>query len=118
MKEMPQKQSQTTAAWCFFHYHFKATSNPMLQLANILHIKGFKITIIHTEFNSPNRSNYPQFTFISISDGLPKSKDEITCFLNNGNFMNKSCIDPFTGCLAKLLEEEPVACLISINTLT
>ncbi|PWA51047.1 UDP-glucuronosyl/UDP-glucosyltransferase [Artemisia annua] len=32
---------------------------------------------------------------------------------NIGNFMNKSCINPFTRCLAKLLEEEPVACLIS-----
>ncbi|GJW76477.1 UDP-glycosyltransferase 76B1-like protein [Tanacetum coccineum] len=90
--------------------------NPMLQLANILHTEGFKITIIHTEFNSPNKSNYPQFTFISISDGLPNSKDESPNLLTGNhiiNLMNKSCIDPFTGCLAKLLEEGNVACLIS-----
>ncbi|KAI7751471.1 hypothetical protein M8C21_020119 [Ambrosia artemisiifolia] len=90
--------------------------NPMLQLANILYTKGFKITIIHTNFNSPNPSNYPQFTFKSISDGLSKSKDKSLNLETSNhviNFMNKSCIDPFAACLAKLLEVEPVACLIS-----
>ncbi|PPD70856.1 hypothetical protein GOBAR_DD32266 [Gossypium barbadense] len=37
--------------------------NPMFDLANILHSRGFSITIIHTTFNSPNPSNYPHFTF-------------------------------------------------------
>ena len=48
--------------------------NPMLDLANILHYKGFSITLIHTNFNSPNPSNYPHFTFHSIQDGLPATE--------------------------------------------
>ncbi|KAI3799897.1 hypothetical protein L1987_35202 [Smallanthus sonchifolius] len=99
-----------------FPLPFQGHINPMLQLASILYTKGFKIIIIHTDFNSPNQSNYPQFTFRSISDGLSKSKNgglNLETTNHAINFMNKSCIAPFTVCLAKLLEVEPVACLIS-----
>lgn len=99
-----------------FPLPFQGHINPMLQLANILYTKGFKIIIIHTDLNSPNQSNYPQFTFRSISDGLSKSKHgSLNMETSNHviNFMNKSCIEPFKVCLAKLLEVEPVACLIS-----
>ncbi|KAI3519890.1 hypothetical protein L1887_09110 [Cichorium endivia] len=99
-----------------FPLPFQGHINPMLQLANILHAKGFKITIIHTVFNSPNQSNYPQFTFKSISDGLSESKN-INFNLDTTNpvvnFMNKSCIEPFKNCLLMLLKEEPIACLIT-----
>ncbi|GJX03800.1 hypothetical protein Tco_0189716 [Tanacetum coccineum] len=33
--------------------------------------------------------------------------------IETSNFVNKNCIDPFIGGMAKLLEEEPEACLIS-----
>ncbi|CAI9273646.1 unnamed protein product [Lactuca saligna] len=99
-----------------FPLPFQGHINPMLQLANILHTKGFKITIIHTHFNSPNQSNYPQFTFKSISDGLSESKN-MNLNLDTPdsiiNFLNKSCINPLRDCLVKLQEEEPIACLIS-----
>ncbi|PWA79931.1 UDP-glucuronosyl/UDP-glucosyltransferase [Artemisia annua] len=77
--------------WCFFRYPFKATSTLCFSWQTFF-TKDFKITIIHTEFNSPYQSNYPRFTFKSISDGLPKYKDEIMSFLtgnNIGNFMKK-----------------------------
>nr|WJH18548.1 phenylpropanoid glycosyltransferase UGT12 [Artemisia annua] len=99
-----------------FPLPFQGHINPMLQLASILHTKGFKITIIHTDFNSPKQSNYPHFTFKSISDGLSKVKIEtLNLDTTNSviNFMNESCISPFRDCLTKLLEEEPTACLIS-----
>ncbi|KAJ0101012.1 hypothetical protein Patl1_06501 [Pistacia atlantica] len=44
--------------------------SPMLQLANILYNKGLSITIIHTNLNSPNPSNYPHFDLISFPDGF------------------------------------------------
>ncbi|KAL4576244.1 hypothetical protein LXL04_012335 [Taraxacum kok-saghyz] len=101
-----------------FPLPFQGHINPMLQLANILHTKGFTITIIHTDFNSPKQSNYPQFTFKSISDGTSETKNmksNLNLDTTNSlvNFMNKTYIDPFRDCLVKLQEEEPIACLIS-----
>ncbi|KAL7613529.1 UDP-glycosyltransferase 76C2 [Lactuca sativa] len=113
MSNEPQPNNRRLA---LFPLPFQGHINPMHQLANILHTKGFKITIIHTRFNSPNQSNYPQFTFKSISDGLSESKNKNLNPDNPNsviNFLNKSCIDPLRDCLVKLQEEEPIACLIS-----
>ncbi|GJU33130.1 ribonuclease H-like domain-containing protein [Tanacetum coccineum] len=88
----------------------------MLQLANILHTHGFKITIIHAEYNSPNYSNYPHFTFKSIKDNFSEIADELdtnldaTYFLN---YLNRSCVDSFKECLSGLFDKEAVACLIT-----
>ncbi|XP_062030118.1 UDP-glycosyltransferase 76B1-like isoform X2 [Rosa rugosa] len=43
---------------------------PMLELANLLHFKGFSITIVHTHFNKLNPSSYPHLTFHLIDEGL------------------------------------------------
>ncbi|KAJ0079919.1 hypothetical protein Patl1_23377 [Pistacia atlantica] len=56
--------------------------NPMLKLAKLLHLKGFHITFVHTEFNlhrllnsrGPNAlKGLPDFRFETISDGLPST---------------------------------------------
>ncbi|XP_050368550.1 UDP-glycosyltransferase 76B1-like [Argentina anserina] len=88
--------------------------NPMLKLADLLYSKGFSITIIHTQLNSPNPSLHPHFTFRSIPDGLSESeaspKDIVLLFY----LFNTKCVQPFKECLSSLLSEEPeVACLIS-----
>ncbi|CAN6705142.1 unnamed protein product [Malus baccata var. baccata] len=90
--------------------------NPMLELANILHLKGFSITIIHTHFNSLNPSTYPHFTFHSIPDGLSESEAATKDLVLLLSLLNAKCIEPFRECLVRLLSdasEEPVACLIS-----
>ncbi|GMI87195.1 UDP-glycosyltransferase 76F1 [Hibiscus trionum] len=92
--------------------------NPMLDLANILHSRGFSITIVHTSFNSPEPSNYPHFAFRFISENLPEDrraccKTDLIAFLLT---LNEECGPPFRDCLADLLSdssEEPIACLIS-----
>ncbi|KAL0359228.1 UNVERIFIED_CONTAM: UDP-glycosyltransferase 76F1 [Sesamum angustifolium] len=91
--------------------------NPMLQLANILHSKGFSITIVHTKLNSPNHSNYPHFTFFPIDDGLSEnnaaSRNDIVSLLT---VLNVKCIEPFKQAMSELLAEssgDPIACLIS-----
>lgn len=87
--------------------------NPMLQLANILHAKGFSITIIHTQFNSPTKSKHPHFTFLPISDGLSKteiSREDVIPLLT---LLNTNCVAPFRDCLAGLLADGPIACLIT-----
>ncbi|KAK9700065.1 hypothetical protein RND81_08G215100 [Saponaria officinalis] len=92
---------------------------PMLNLANILHCKGFLITIIHTHYNSPNPTYFPHFNFHYLDDGLPKnsvlnSKDLTTIL----SVLNVNCIEPFQNCLSQILSttdrnQEFVACLIS-----
>lgn len=91
--------------------------NPMLQLASILYSKGFSITIIHTNFNSPNPSNYPHFSFNSISESLWESEVSIEDTISLLTVLNDKCVVPFQDCLAKLIsngdQEEPVTCLIT-----
>ncbi|XAR66224.1 Cytokinin 7-beta-glucosyltransferase [Bertholletia excelsa] len=99
--------------------------NPMIQLANILHSRGFAITIIHTRFNSPKASKYPHFAFRDIPDGLLESDTstataDVIALVTR---LNLTCAAPFRDCLAGLLaeaaeeeeeeEEEVVACLIT-----
>ncbi|KAI3799895.1 hypothetical protein L1987_35200 [Smallanthus sonchifolius] len=99
-----------------FPLPFQGHINPMLQLANILHTHGFKITIIHAEYNSPNPSNYPHFTFKPIKDRFSEIAHQLATNPDASYFLtylNKSCVDPFRDCLAGLLAEETVACVIT-----
>ncbi|KAK9214046.1 hypothetical protein WN944_006032 [Citrus x changshan-huyou] len=90
----------------------------MLQLANILYSKGFSITLVHTEFNSPNSRKYPHFDFHSFSDGVSEIEaptEDLPAFLAA---LNAKCLVPFRDCLVKLLmsntqEEDSFACLIT-----
>ena len=91
--------------------------NPMLQLANILHSRGFSITVIHTRFNAPRASSHPLFTFLQIPDGLSESqiKDEPTSnVMSLLAQINVNAESPFRECLQKLLleESEKVSCLV------
>ena len=90
--------------------------NPMLQLADILHSKGFSITVLHPTFNYPNPSNFPHFTFRSFADNLSESEASTSDLLNFVRLLNIRCVKPLRDCLAELLSagsEEPISCLIS-----
>ncbi|XP_027185320.1 UDP-glycosyltransferase 76B1-like [Coffea eugenioides] len=89
--------------------------NPMIHLASILHLKGFSISIIHTQFNSPDHSKYPNFAFHSIPDGLLEHQFSTSDLAALVTRLNLNCIRPFRECLASLLSdnEEHVASLIT-----
>ncbi|XWS65913.1 hypothetical protein CRYUN_Cryun05aG0154400 [Craigia yunnanensis] len=100
----------------FFPLPLQGHIDPMLHLANILHSRGFSITIIHTNFNSPNPSNYPHFTFHFISENLPENGTCTTDLIAFLSLLHTKCGSPFRDCLSNLLSdtsEEPIACLIS-----
>lgn len=89
----------------------------MLQLAEILHSHGFSITVVHAQFNSPNPSMHPHFTFCPISDGFVRegeaSEADVVSLLCQ---LNITFVEPFRDCMVRLLsdaEEEPIACLIT-----
>lgn len=87
----------------------------MLQLAGVLHSKGFSITIVHTRFNSPNPSNYTDFNFRSIEDFLTEddiaSKDIIAIVSR----INANCEAPLRELLGRMVvrEGERFACMVS-----
>ncbi|KAB2021035.1 hypothetical protein ES319_D07G112300v1 [Gossypium barbadense] len=87
---------------------FQGHINPMLQLGSILHSKGFSITVLHTAFNSPIPSNYPEFGFLSIPDNLSEqliSADDLLPFIS---LLNLNCGVPFQECLAKMVQKQEV----------
>ncbi|CAG7911905.1 unnamed protein product [Brassica rapa] len=92
--------------------------NPMIQLAKILHSRGFSITVIHTRFNAPKATSHPLFTFLEIQDGLSETEtrtDDNTWLFT---LLNRRCETPFRDCLTNLLgsssdsETERISCLI------
>lgn len=93
--------------------------NPMLQLASILYNRGgFSITMIHTNFNSPNPSNYPHFDFRSIRDDLSESEISTLDAVSLTVLLNDRCVVPLQDCLVELLarrgeDDDSVACLIT-----
>lgn len=101
-----------------FPMPFQGHINPMLQLANILHARGFSITVIHTHFNSLNPSHCPHFTFLTIPDGLSNCQASSLNIITITRLLNVNCVEPFQDCLSRLLlssqtSEEPVACLVT-----
>lgn len=102
---MERQEQQKASRLVFVLYPSQGHINPMLQLATILHSKGFSITIIHPKFNSPNSSNYPEFTFIPISDNLPESQDSFGDF-GIVSALNKNCEGPLTECIQQMLKAE------------
>lgn len=97
-----------------FPMPFQGHLTPMLQLGNTLHSRGFSITVIHTQINSPSTSNYPHFKFYSIHDGLSKSQFSTSDIVSLLVALNSTCLVSFKACLDKVLSEcsSPPACLI------
>ncbi|KAL5820086.1 hypothetical protein ACOSQ4_023928 [Xanthoceras sorbifolium] len=99
---------------------------PMMQLAKLLHSKGFHVTFVNTEFNH-NRlirskgpdalKGLPDFRFETIPDGLPPSDRDATqdvpalC-----DSTRKNCLVPLVELVGKLnssTEVPPVSCMVS-----
>ncbi|XP_034676535.1 7-deoxyloganetin glucosyltransferase-like [Vitis riparia] len=102
---------------------------PMLNLAKLLHFRGFHITFVNTEFNhrrllkarGPNSlDGLPSFQFETIPDGLQPSDVDATqdipslCVSTKNNFL-----PPFRRLLSKLNHNgPPVTCIVSDSSLT
>ncbi|KAK8562374.1 hypothetical protein V6N13_019026 [Hibiscus sabdariffa] len=96
---------------------FQGHITPMLQLATILHSKGFSITIVHPELNFPNPSAHPDFTFISIPDKLTEpqlSDNDVAGVMRS---LNNNCAAPLKQCLNKILHSHGHIAAIIYDTL-
>jgi hypothetical protein len=89
--------------------------NPMLQLGTILHFKGFSITVVHTQYNSPKPSSHPDFSFLSLPDTSSSTAtvDEMIHFILQ---LNTDCKARFQECLAEVMRQlgpyDGIACII------
>ncbi|CAN6568895.1 unnamed protein product [Malus baccata var. baccata] len=91
-----------------FPLPFQGHINPMLELANILHAKGFSIAIISTNFNSLNPSTLnPHFTYHSIPVDLTENEASMKDPFLLLSILTAKCVEPFQRIL------DPIACLIS-----
>lgn len=100
--------------------------NPMFKLAKILHVKGFHITFVNTEFNhrrllksqGPNSLNgFPSFRFESIPDGLPPSNEDATQDVPSlCESSKKSCLAPFRDLVTRLNDNSSfpsITCIVA-----
>ncbi|XP_043707527.1 7-deoxyloganetin glucosyltransferase-like [Telopea speciosissima] len=103
--------------------------NPMMQLAKLLHSRGFHITFVNTEFNHRRllRSKAPDalkgftdFQFETIPDGLPSSDRDATQDVPTlCDSVGKNCLAPFRDLLKKLNSSSSsttvpqVSCIVS-----
>mgnify|MGYP002413828182 CR=1 FL=1 len=97
---------------------------PMLNVAKLLHARGFDVTFVNTEYNQARLirsrglaavAGLPGFRFATIPDGLPPSgDDDVTqdiaalCLSTT-----KHSAAPFRELLARLNSSTPVSCIIS-----
>ncbi|XP_073126785.1 UDP-glycosyltransferase 76B1-like [Henckelia pumila] len=97
-----------------FPLPFQGHINPMIQLANILHSNGFEISILHHQYNSPDPSKNPHFSFHVIPGGLSELQSFQGDTLALFRFLNFDCIGPIRDCLGKLLStHDHIACMIT-----
>lgn len=111
MTQLPSEKEVKLHAVCV-PFPAQGHISPMLNLAKLLHSKGFHITFVNTEFNHRRllRSRGPNsldglssFRFEAIPDGIPPSDPDATqdvpsmfhAVLNN-------CLDPFKKLLQRL----------------
>ncbi|XP_030534608.1 UDP-glycosyltransferase 76F1-like isoform X2 [Rhodamnia argentea] len=97
-----------------FPVPFQGHINPMLQLAQILHNRGFSITILHTDLNAPDPSSHPHFAFRSIGDGLGQSEVSTSDLVRLMALINARCAAPFEERLREEASspDTPITCLI------
>ncbi|KAJ0084012.1 hypothetical protein Patl1_31223 [Pistacia atlantica] len=113
---MEKHREQKGSRLVFVLYPFQGHINPMLQLATIMYSKGFSITIVHPQFNSPDPSKHPQFTFTPIADDLSQGKVSPADLFGAISALNKNCEEPLKECIQKMLKAEDthdrISCII------
>ncbi|XP_048427206.1 linamarin synthase 2-like isoform X3 [Pyrus x bretschneideri] len=115
----------------FVPYPSQGHVTPMMQLAKLLHSRGFHITFVNTEFNH-NRlirskgpdsvKGLPDFVFETIPDGLPPSdKDGTQDIPALSDSVKKTCLGPFKELVTKINSSSrvpQVSCIVADGTMT
>ncbi|KDP42167.1 hypothetical protein JCGZ_02897 [Jatropha curcas] len=110
------KQGQRCGRVVLVPCPFQGHISPMLQLATILHSKGFSISIVHTKFNSPKTSSHPEFDFRPIQEGLSSYEIASLNLVDIILVLNEKCKIPFQECLLQMImqqnSDDEISCII------
>ncbi|KAK7385318.1 hypothetical protein VNO78_31034 [Psophocarpus tetragonolobus] len=99
--------------------------NPMLKLAKLLHLKGFHITFVNTEYNHKrllkargpdSLKGLSSFRFQTIPDGLPESDLDATQDIPSlCDSTRRTCLPHFRNLLTKINNSDapPISCIVS-----
>ncbi|KAF7040562.1 hypothetical protein CFC21_050454 [Triticum aestivum] len=94
-----------------FPLPFQGHLNPMLQLADVLHARGLRVTIFHAAFNAPDPERYPAgYRFVPVGAGVPTA--DLVPTGSNADFagavlrINERLQAPFQDSLRAVLEED------------
>jgi hypothetical protein len=116
------QQQQQPHAVCL-PYPAQGHITPMLNVAKLLHARGFHVTFVNTEYNQARLvrtrgaaavAGLPGFRFATIPDGLPPSEDDdVTQDIPSlCKSTTETCLGPFRRLLADL-SDPPVTCVVS-----
>ncbi|TKY50136.1 7-deoxyloganetin glucosyltransferase [Spatholobus suberectus] len=112
-------------------YPVQGHINPVFRLAKLLHLRGFHITFVHTEYNHKRLLNsrgpyaldgLPDFHFETIPDGLPPTDEDADVtqdVVSLSKSVRQNFLLPFRDLLARLHDSAtaglipPVTCLVS-----
>ncbi|XP_037417069.1 DIMBOA UDP-glucosyltransferase BX8-like [Triticum dicoccoides] len=91
-----------------FPLPFQGHLNPMLQLADVLHARGLRVTVFHAAFNAPDR--VAGYRFVPVGAGVPKA--DLVPTGSNADFagallrINERLQGAFEDSLREVLQEE------------
>ncbi|KAL2335381.1 hypothetical protein Fmac_016594 [Flemingia macrophylla] len=107
-------------------YPVQGHINPLFKLAKLLHLRGFHITFVHTEYNHKRLiksrghnalDGLSDFHFETIPDGLPTTDEDADVtqdIVSLSKAVRENLLTPFCNLLARLNHSAtPVTCLVS-----
>ncbi|KAM0891524.1 hypothetical protein ACQ4PT_026359 [Festuca glaucescens] len=129
---MEGRASEEKAHAVCLSYPAQGHITPMLNVANLLHARGFHVTFVNSEYNHARLvrtrgaaavAGSPGFRFATIPDGLPAaSDDDVTQDIPSlCKSTTETCLGPFRRLLAQLnaaastgeSDHPPVTCVVS-----
>ncbi|XP_037408515.1 DIMBOA UDP-glucosyltransferase BX8-like isoform X2 [Triticum dicoccoides] len=118
-EKAPATASGGTRRVLLFPLPFQGHLNPMLQLADVLHARGLRVTVFHAAFNAPDPACRPAgYRFVPVGAGVPTA--DLVPTGSNADFagallrINERLQAPFQNSLREALEDEEgvPACLV------
>nr|AFK38894.1 unknown [Medicago truncatula] len=119
-------------------YPVQGHINPLIKLAKLLHLRGFHITFVNTEYNhkrllksrGPNAFvGFTDFTFEATPDGLPSNEGDGDGDVSQDIYalcesIRKNFLQPFRELISRLNDSAtsglvpPVTCIIADNSMS